>query len=316
LELRRAARFCGILQRLKGRKTASAKQGEQSNMHAIANTHSAALIPVADNLAAYIAAVGKIPLLSEEEERALAERLRQHNDTEAARRLVMANLRLVVAAARGYAGYGLDQTDLIQEGNIGLMRAVRKFNPARGARLATFAMYWIRAEMHEFIVRNWRIVKIATTKAQRKLFFHMRRLANIAVSKSADNEQIAKDLNVRPQEVEEMRNRLLAADVAPLAAPNAHTPGAEATLADDNAADAETALVERDKTRALAAALAALGERERQILQARRLQQPPQKLQALAKRHGLSVERVRQIENAAFKKLGARIKQSLAPCPA
>lgn len=279
---------------------------------AIALKNLPALPPVADSLAAYIGAVNALPLLSEKEERALALRLKKHNDTEAARCLVLANLRLVVGISRGYAGYGLQQGDLIQEGNIGLLKAVRKFDPARGARLATFAVYWIKAEMHEFIIRNWRIVKIATTKAQRKLFFNKNRL--MKGNAAADNAAIARDLNVQVEEVQEMRNRLHNSNAVALVAEDGdNTPAAEWQLADTSrAAATEDRLEERCRLQALEKAMRRLGARERDILSARRLAEPPQTLQALATAHGISVERVRQIESAALRKVAALVKNGVA----
>lgn len=269
---------------------------------------------VGDSLAAYINAVNALPMLSEEEERSLAERLRDHNDTDAARQLVLANLRLVVSISRNYSGYGLNQGDLIQEGNLGLLKAVRKYDPARGARLATFAMYWIKAEMHEFIVRNWRIVKIATTKAQRKLFFNKNRLMQKDNGRYEDNIALAKELNVKPEEVEDMRGRLRNTEVMAMRTDDDdEAPGAETFLADQSpAADTEGMLEQRERIQALQQALQGLNERERQILSKRRLEEPPYTLQQLADAHGISVERVRQIEGAAMKKVAAAVRGALA----
>lgn len=271
---------------------------------------------VNDGLGAYLGAInnGRAEILSEEEEKRLAKRLREHNDREAAKRLVMSNLRLVVGIARGYSGYGLDQTDLIQEGNIGLMKAVRAFDPARGARLATFATYWIRAEIHEFIIRNWRIVKIATTKAQRKLFFNMRRLTQSGAARREASEKIAADLNVKPEEVDDMRDRLNNTNMAVFSTTDDDAPGAEAQLvARDDASNPEIALDNRLKRRVIEEALNSVGKREGDIFAARRLSDPPKTLQELAVRHGVSVERVRQIEAATFKKITAFIKPRLLP---
>ena len=173
----------------------------------------------ADGYSAYIRAVEAIPPLTEEEEQRLTTGYRQKNDLAAARKLAMAHLRLVVSVARGYNGYGIEQSDLVQEGNIGLLKAVQKYDPARGARLATFAVYWIRAEIHNFIMRNWRIVKIATTKAQRKLFFHMRRLfEKDAAGQLQDAETIAQDLGVRAADVAGMRARVRNTSCIPFSA--------------------------------------------------------------------------------------------------
>src|SRR5436190_7243310 len=171
-------------------------------------------VPVG-SLESYIQAVNRFPLLSFEEERSLARKFRSENDVEAARQLVLSHLRVVVAIARGYLGYGLNQADLIQEGNIGLMKAVKRFDPERGVRLVSFAVHWIRAEIHEFILRNWRIVKVATTKAQRKLFFNLRSLKQgLGTMGTGDVKAIAKDLGVKDEDVVEMETRLSGQDVA------------------------------------------------------------------------------------------------------
>lgn len=268
-----------------------------------------ALPAISDSLSAYINAVNKLPLLSAQEEHDLAVRLREQNDTEAARRLVLANLRLVVAVSRKYNGYGLNQSDLIQEGNIGLMKAVRKFDPTRSARLATFAMYWIKAEIQEFIIKNWRIVKIATTKAQRKLFFNKHRLLQKNSGGAESDAAIAEELGVRAEEVANMRERLHNTDTVALVSDDEDNPGAEVYLADDDAvADPEAGLEMRDRRQALTLALEDLGERERDIIQGRRLEDPPLTLQELAKKHGISIERVRQIENGAISKMADRVR--------
>src|SRR6266513_4467703 len=163
----------------------------------------------------YIQAVNRFPLLTQEQETALGRRWKEHEDIDAARELVLSHLRLVVAVSRNYMGYGLPQADLIQEGNVGLMKAVRRFDPERGVRLVSFALHWIRAEMHEYVLRNWRLVKVATTKAQRKLFFNLRRMKVRSASLSTKEEfEIAKDLGVKPEEVFEMETRLTGRDVA------------------------------------------------------------------------------------------------------
>ena len=273
----------------------------------------------ADSLGAYISAVRNIPLLSEAEETALADRYQSSQDREAAQKLTVSNLRLVVSVARSYDGYGLSQVDLIQEGNIGLLKAVKKFVPGRGARLATFAMYWIKAEIHEFIIRNWRIVKIATTKAQRKLFFSMSKLRNRVSSLSVDNANIAKTLNVKVEEVEEMRNRLYATDTVPLSTDDEDdgAGGAERHLVDASpVADPEQALLDSYRRRAVGEALGRLNERERRIIDARHLSDEPKTLQQLADVLEVSVERVRQIEAAAMRKIASLVRdQSPAPSP-
>ena len=273
----------------------------------------------ADSLGAYVSAVRNIPLLSEAEETALADRYQSSQDREAAQKLTVSNLRLVVSVARSYDGYGLSQVDLIQEGNIGLLKAVKKFVPGRGARLATFAMYWIKAEIHEFIIRNWRIVKIATTKAQRKLFFSMSKLRNRVSSLSVDNANIAKTLNVKVEEVEEMRNRLYATDTVPLSTDDEDdgAGGAERHLVDASpVADPEQALLDSYRRRAVGEALGQLNERERRIIDARHLSDEPKTLQQLADVLEVSVERVRQIEAAAMRKIASLVRdQSPAPSP-
>src|SRR5205807_3200479 len=171
-------------------------------------------VPVG-SLESYIQAVNRFPLLSLEEERALARKFRSENDVEAARQLVLSHLRLVVAVARGYLGYGLPHADLIQEGNIGLMKAVKRFDPERGVRLVSFAIHWIKAEIHEYILRNWRMVKVATTKAQRKLFFNLRSMkTSLAPLTSGDIERVAAELRVKPEEVVEMEKRLSGQEIA------------------------------------------------------------------------------------------------------
>src|SRR6266704_1000213 len=167
------------------------------------------------SLEAYVQTVNRFPILSAEEERALAQRFREHDDVEAARQLVLSHLRLVVAVARGYLGYGLPHADLIQEGNIGLMKAVKRFDPERGVRLVSFAIHWIKAEIHEYILRNWRLVKVATTKAQRKLFFNLRSMKRgLAPLTEDDVERVATELRVKPEEVREMETRLAGKEIA------------------------------------------------------------------------------------------------------
>ncbi len=264
-------------------------------------------------LAAYIRRVNAAPMLTEEEERRLALSYRSSGDVSAARELAVSHLRLVVALARKYSGYGLDQGDLIQEGNIGLLKAVQRFNPDMGARLATFAAYWIRAQMHEFIMANWRIVKIATTKAQRKLFFHLGRVLKKGALGGGDaesDEDIARDLSVAPDDVREMRarahNTILARDengdmIEPVA---------------DASSDPERQLIERDERErrlaALSGALEMLDSRSREILRERKLAERAAPLRELAERYGVSMERVRQIEARALKKVGDELRARLA----
>jgi RNA polymerase sigma-32 factor len=270
------------------------------------------------NLDAYINAVSTIPVLSAEEETALAWRFRRDNDLDAARQLVLSHLRFVVHIARGYNGYGLQLGDLIQEGNIGLMKAVKRFDPTVGVRLVSFAVHWIRAEIHEFVLRNWRLVKIATTKAQRKLFFNLRKAKQRLGWLSADETRaVADDLGVTPAEVNEMEQRLAARDLsldpAPesddeerLGAPASYLPAPGADPADQVAdEDAEDNALE-----ALGAALAGLDERSRDILRRRWLAEDKATLQELADEYGISAERIRQVEAAAMKKMRGLIDRA------
>lgn len=259
----------------------------------------------------YIAYVNRIPLLSQEEEFELTTRLRKNNDLEAAKRLILSHLRYVVKTAKGYLGYGLPLADLIQEGNIGLMKAVKRFNPALGTRLVTFAIHWIKAELHEFILKNWRIVKIATTKAQRKLFFNLRSLKkHLGWLNQTEVSEIAKDLKVKPETVREMEMRLYQADTsydghADEDEENSFTLPA-AYLSDDHTSPAS--LLENEdssaqSTSALQEALSQLDARSREIVQARWLDENKATLQELADRYQISAERVRQLEQLAMQKL-------------
>ncbi|MGB5495662.1 MAG: RNA polymerase sigma factor RpoH [Sedimenticolaceae bacterium] len=264
---------------------------------------------------AYVSAAFQLPMLSAEEEHDLAVRLRDNQDLQAARSLVMSHLRFVVRIARGYNGYGLPQHDLIQEGTVGLMKAVRRFDPEMGVRLVSFAVHWIKAEIHEYILRNWRIVKVATTKAQRKLFFNLRSAKKrLGWFSQQEIKEVAEDLGVKPETVLEMESRLANYDVAfdgsdsdddvPSAAPAAYLPDLRhepsALL---ERADSETA--QRDE---LYGALETLDGRSRDILQRRWLSEGKETLHELADEYGVSAERIRQIEAAALKKL----RQSLA----
>jgi RNA polymerase sigma-32 factor len=274
--------------------------------HALATL---ALPPVA-SLENYIQAVNRIPLLSQAEEQAYATRFQQDQDLEAARALVMSHLRLVVAIARGYRGYGLPYSDLIQEGNVGLMKAVKRFDPARGVRLVSFAVHWIRAEIHEFVLRNWRIVKVATTKAQRKLFFNLRSMKSGFGALGRDEAAaIAKDLNVRPEDVIEMETRMLGHDIA-LDPPvdddeDSFAPVTYLTDADDDPGrilEHEEGV--RNRSEGLARALSTLDTRSRRIIEARWLREDNQvTLHQLADEFGISAERVRQVEAQAMKKM-------------
>jgi RNA polymerase sigma-32 factor len=262
------------------------------------------------NLDQYIQAVNRFPLLSAEQELALGRSLVRDNDLDAAQQLVLSHLRLVVAVSRKYLGYGLPQADLIQEGNIGLMKAVRRFDPERGVRLVSFALHWIRAEIHEYVLRNWRLVKVATTKAQRKLFFNLRRLKiSSAALSTREAHAIAKDLGVKPEEVFEMETRLTGRDIALDPQPDddgdAVTPIAYLTDSENE----PVRLLERAETEAgqangLKRALAKLDERSRRIIEARWLvESDPATLQELADEYGVSAERIRQIEGKALKSM-------------
>ena len=256
----------------------------------------------------YIQAVNRFPLLTAEQEVALGRRLRDTNDLDAARQLVLSHLRLVVAISRGYLGYGLPQADLIQEGNVGLMKAVRRFDPERGVRLVSFALHWIKAEIHEHILRNWRLVKIATTKAQRKLFFNLRSMkAGPGALTRKEALSIAKDLGVKPEEVFEMETRLSGKDVALEPQPGEEgeivTPIAYLTDAEDEPARIfERAEVSRNRSDGLRLALAKLDGRSREVIEARWLREDDKAtLQELADQYGVSAERIRQIEGKALK---------------
>ncbi len=258
----------------------------------------------------YIQAVNRFPLLSPEQEVELGRRLVRDNDLDAAQRLVLSHLRLVVAVSRKYLGYGLPQADLIQEGNIGLMKAVRRFDPERGVRLVSFALHWIRAEIHEYVLRNWRLVKVATTKAQRKLFFNLRRMkVRSAALSDKEARAIAKDLGVKPDEVLEMEMRLTGRDVSLDPQPDEEgdvvTPIAYLTDTDNEPVRIlERAETETNRAEGLKRALATLDERSRHIIEARWLaEKDPATLQDLADEYGVSAERIRQIEGKAIKSM-------------
>ncbi|MCV6615579.1 MAG: RNA polymerase sigma factor RpoH [Cellvibrionaceae bacterium] len=267
------------------------------------------------NLGAYMQAVNSISVLTAEEEKSLAEDLYYHENLDAARQLVMAHLRFVVHIAKSYSGYGLSQADLIQEGNVGLMKAVKRFDPNRGVRLVSFAVHWIKAEMHEFILRNWRIVKVATTKAQRKLFFNLRSAKKrLAWLNNAEAEAVAADLNVDVSHVREMEGRLAASDTAFDAGADDDDDSAyqaPANYLEDRAADPALALEhldwEQNSVASLTEALQTLDERSRDILQQRWLSEEKSTLHELAAQYGVSAERIRQLEKNAMKKLKACI---------
>ena len=270
---------------------------------------------IAGSIESHIQTVNRFPLLTQEEETALARRFRQEDDLEAARQLVLSHLRVVVAIARGYMGYGLPQADLIQEGNIGLMKAVKRFDPERGVRLVSFAVHWIRAEIHEFILRNWRIVKIATTKAQRKLFFNLRSLKQGLGTLGAEEAQaMASQLGVKAGDVVEMETRLGGQDLPlePLGDADDESFAPIAYLRADNAEPGrllEQEETERLRGQGLVRALEALDPRSRRIIEARWLSENKEAtLHDLAGEFGVSAERIRQIESKAM----ARMKEVIA----
>lgn len=287
------------------------------------------LVPPLGNLDAYISAVNRLPLLTHEEEQEAARQLKEHNDLESASKLVMSHLRLVVSVSRQYMGYGLPHADLIQEGNVGLMKAVKRFDPEHGVRLVSYAMHWIKAEIHEYILKNWRMVKVATTKAQRKLFFNLRSMkqgfkddADAQTHRNTLSEReidtIAKDLNVKREEVIEMETRMSGGDVLLDPAPNddgEEAFGPVAYLTD--ASHEPTTMLEARQRDALAsdgvaAALATLDTRSRRIVEERWLKvndngSGGMTLHDLAAEYGVSAERIRQIEVAAMKKMKAAL---------
>ena len=260
----------------------------------------------------YVTAVNKYPLLTLEQEQELGLRWKYTQDVEAARALVMSHLRLVVSVSRNYMGYGLPQGDLVQEGNVGLMKAVRRFDPERGVRLVSFALHWIRAEIHEYILKNWRMVKVATTKAQRKLFFNLRamRSGEHALTQ-AEAKRIAKELNVKPEEVFEMNMRLSGRDIAMDGTPDdAESEGTSPIAylqADENCDPARIIEAEqtgRVQSEGLKLALTQLDERSRDIITRRWLAEDAEEtLQHLADKYGVSAERIRQIEVKAMKQM-------------
>jgi RNA polymerase sigma-32 factor len=263
---------------------------------------------------AYISAAYQLPMLSAEEEHSLAVQLRDHNDLEAARALVFSHLRFVVRIARSYSGYGLALPDLIQEGTVGLMKAVRRFDPDQGVRLVSFAVHWIRAEMHEFILRNWRIVKVATTKAQRKLFFNLRSAKKrLGWFTQEEVEGVARDLGVKPETVLEMEARLNGQDIAfdPRDSDDDERPIAPATYLPDLRMEPSTQLEradsEQNEREQLYAALDGLDERSKAILEERWLSEQKATLHELADRYGVSAERIRQIEKNAMNKIKATL---------
>ena len=262
---------------------------------------------------AYVQAVSQIPILTAEEEKEIADRLYYDNDLDAARSLVMSHLRFVVHIARSYSGYGLPQADLIQEGNVGLMKAVKRFDHERDVRLVSFAVHWIKAEIYDYVVRNWRMVKVATTKAQRKLFFNLRKnRARLGMMKEAEVEKMATTLDVKPQTVREMEVRMSGADVSfepDTDDEDGLRPLAPAEAIGDSSLDPGRLVFEADEERhrqvQLGKALSSLDERSREIIQARWLSEEGQKqtLGDLAEKFGVSAERIRQIEKRAMEQM-------------
>ncbi len=284
----------------------------------MSNALTLPVLTATDSLEQFSRAIRAYPILSAEEEYSLAVKFKHENDLEAARKLIVSHLRLVASIARGYTGYGLPQADLIQEGNIGLMKAVKRFDPERGVRLVSFAMHWIKAEMHEYIVRNWRLVKIATTKAQRKLFFNLRSMkTGINTMQPCEIAHIARELNVKPEEVLEMEARL-----------NGHEISLEANIDDDSddhyspiaylqdekltpSEALEAKQFEMAEATGLAHALENLDDRSRRVVEARWLQEKDNMtLHELASEFGVSAERIRQIEQKAMLKIKTHILAS------
>ncbi|MCC5855250.1 MAG: RNA polymerase sigma factor RpoH [Idiomarina sp.] len=284
-----------------------------AQMNSMALSVSQLSVPQTGSLEAYISSVNSIPMLSAEEEKSLAERLQQDGDLSAAKQLIMSHLRFVVHVARGYSGYGLPQADLIQEGNVGLMKAVKRFDPTVGVRLVSFAVHWIKAEIHEFVLRNWRIVKVATTKAQRKLFFNLRKAKKrLGWFTGEEVNAVAKELGVSPKEVLEMESRM-----------SAHDQAFELSSDDDDARESSSFSPSQyleDKSSDLAEsveaenweahanqrlhyALSSLDERSQHIVRARWLEDGKMTLQDLADEYQVSAERIRQLEQNAMKKL-------------
>ncbi len=280
------------------------------------NLQPVQILAPGQNLNSYIQAVNNFSVLSAEEEKELAEKLYYEENLEAARRLVMAHLRFVVHIAKSYSGYGLNQSDLVQEGNVGLMKAVKRFNPEKGVRLVSFAVHWIKAEIHEYILRNWRIVKVATTKAQRKLFFNLRGAKKrLAWLTNEEAKAVAEDLNVEVKHVREMEGRLASTDM-----------GFDAGADDDDetafqapsnyledtrynpAVQLEDADWEQNSTNNLEKAISQLDDRSKDILQQRWLSENKSTLHELAAQYGVSAERIRQLEKNAMKKVRAMIE--------
>ena len=284
------------------------------NVTALAPRHTdLALTGPLGSLDAYLERVSRVPVLSREDEQALARRFRQDGDVDAARDLVLSHLRFVVHIARGYSGYGLPMGDIVQEGNVGLMKAVKRFDPEMGVRLVSFAVHWIRAEIHEYVLRNWRLVKVATTKAQRKLFFNLRRMKkNLTWLSPSETQAVATELGVTPAEVTEMERRLSARDLSFDPTPSeseedeAYSPATYLPAADaDPAEQVENEEWDNEAHASLTRAIASLDARSRDILASRWMAGDAEKatLHDLAAKYGVSAERIRQLEANAIKKL-------------
>ncbi|MBP4133636.1 RNA polymerase sigma factor RpoH [Gallibacterium anatis] len=261
------------------------------------------------SLEGYIRAANEYPMLTAEEEKELAERLYYHQDVDAAKKLILSHLRFVIHVARGYSGYGLPQADLIQEGNVGLMKAVKRFNPEVGVRLVSFAVHWIKAEIHEYVLRNWRIVKVATTKAQRKLFFNLRKTKQrLGWFNANEVDMVANELGVSAEDVQEMESRMSGIDMGfDLPTDDSEETYSPALYLEDKssnfAAELEEENFENQATDQLSEALEQLDERSRHIIQTRWLDDNKATLQELADHYGVSAERIRQLEGNALKKL-------------
>ncbi|HMN22311.1 MAG TPA: RNA polymerase sigma factor RpoH [Ottowia sp.] len=305
---------------------------QRTSTTSVALANPWAMVPPLGNLDAYITAVNRLPMLTQEEEQRNARELRDEGSLDAASRLVLSHLRLVVSVSRQYLGYGLPHADLIQEGNVGLMKAVKRFDPDQGVRLVSYALHWIKAEIHEYILKNWRLVKVATTKAQRKLFFNLRSMKRDFKTEDAAEdithrdalteeqvETVARELNVKPHEVREMETRLAGGDVlldpTPVDGDDGQAFGPIAYLSDER--DEPTAMLESTErdvlaTEGIASALRTLDERSRRIVTERWLNvnddgSGAMTLHELAAEYGVSAERIRQIEAAAMKKMKAAL---------
>ena len=275
------------------------------------------MISAVGNIDAYIQAAKQFPILTEEEEFRLATQFREEEDVEAARQLVLSHLRLVISIARGYLGYGLPHADLIQEGNIGLMKAVKRFDPSHGVRLVSFAIHWIKAEIHEYVLKNWRMVKVATTKAQRKLFFNLRSMKPGSEALTPTGiAAISEQLNVKPEEVAEMETRMSGHDIALEGSNDDEDAFAPIAYLQDKRSEPLRVLERRATDHlqgdGLQMALSALDERSRRIVEARWLADEPATLHDLAAEFGVSAERIRQIESKAMQKMRGSLEPLVA----